>query len=330
MRYNTAIKYGGETMTERERFIKALRREPLEGHCPTFELDFFLTLEAVGKIHASQQHFDQWKQMSGKEQNMHIDYAADTFIEVAEKYRHSAIFVHPNPGDFDSTVRLLEAIREKSGDRYFLMLHGDVTFGIPNGNDMMVFTARMYEDEEALKAEAQKRLESHVSFAEKLSKYNGLLDGFALCSDYCFNVNPFFSPAMFGEFIAPYLEKSIKAYRDMGYYSIKHTDGNIMPIIDQMVECKPDAIHSLDPQGGVDLAEVKRMYGDRVALCGNVNCGLLQTGSEQEVEADVRRSLRDGMNGWGYIFCTSNCAYTGLPLERYELMNRIWFEEGIY
>jgi len=34
--------------------------------------------------------------------------------------------------------------------------------------------------------------------------------------------------------------------------------------------------------------------------------------------------------GAGYIFCTSNCAYTGLPLERYELMNKIWREEGIY
>ena len=36
------------------------------------------------------------------------------------------------------------------------------------------------------------------------------------------------------------------------------------------------------------------------------------------------------MDGWGYIFCTSNCVYTGMPLERYELMNRIWWEEGIY
>lgn len=317
-------------MTERERFIKALKREPIEGHCPTFELVFFLTLESIGKIHPSQQRFDQWNQMSETEKKLHIDYMADSYIEIAEKYHHSAIFVHPNPGDFDNVVRLLESIREKSGDKYFIMMHGDPTFEIPNGENMMAFSERMFDDEEGLKAEAQKRLETHVSFAEKLSKHSGLLDGFALCSDYCFNVNPFFSPDMFSEYIAPYLQKVIKDYHDLGYYSIKHTDGNIMPIIDQMVECGPDALHSLDPQGGVDLAEVKRLYGDRVALCGNVNCGLLQTGTEEEVIADVHRSLRDGMNGWGYIFCTSNCAYTGLPLERYELMNRIWYEEGIY
>ncbi|MBE6813501.1 MAG: hypothetical protein E7523_11560 [Ruminococcaceae bacterium] len=317
-------------MTERERFIKALRREPIDGHCPTFELVFYLTLEAIGKIHPSQQRFDQWKQMSKTEQKLHMDYMADSYIEVAEKYHHSAIFVHPNPGDFENTLRLLSCIREKTGDKYFLMMHGDCTFEIPNGENMLAFSERMYEDEEGLKKEAQHRLEDKLRYAEKMAKHKGLLDGFALCSDYCFNVNPFFSPSMFETFIAPYLAALCKGYRDMGFYTIKHTDGNIMPILDQMVQCGPDALHSLDPQGGVDLATVKKMYGDKVALCGNVNCGLLQTGTQEEVIADVRRCLRDGMDGWGFVFCTSNCAYTGLPLERYELMNRIWWDEGIY
>ncbi len=317
-------------MTERERFIKALRREPLSGHVPTFELVFFLTMESLGKVHPSQRHFAQWNQMSAAEKKAHINDIADTYILSAEKYHHSAIFVHPNPGDFENTVRLLETIREKTGDQYFLMMHGDPTFPMPDGNHMEEFTCRMYEDEEGLKEEAERNLENHIRLAQAYKDRGNLLDGFALCSDYCFNVNPFFTPAMFDEYIGPYLKRSIDAYRQMGYYSIKHTDGNIMPILDRLVECGPDALHSLDPQGGVSLSEVKARVGDRVALCGNVNCGLLQTGTEEECEADVRRSLREGMEGWGYIFCTSNCAYTGLPLERYELMNRIWWEEGIY
>ena len=227
-------------------------------------------------------------------------------------------------------MRLMEAIREKSGDTYFLMLHGDPTFGIPDGDSMMEMSIRLYEDIEDLKKEAENNLQTSLRTAEALSRHPGLLDGFCLCSDYCFNVNPFFSPSVFSELIAPYLQRAIKAYHDLGYYCIKHTDGNIMPIVDQIVQCGPDALHSLDPQGGVDLGEVKRLYGDKVALCGNVNCGLLQTGSDEEVIADVRRALRQGMDGWGYVFCTSNCAYTGLSLERYERINRIWWEEGIY
>lgn len=317
-------------MTERERFIKALRREPIQGHCPTFELVFWLTLEAFGRIHPRHQVFNQWNQMSETEKKLHIDYTADTYIEIAEKYHHSAIYVHANPGDFDNLIRLLENIRKKTGDKYFLMMRGDCTFGIPTGNDMMEFSERMYEDEAGLKKEAQEMLDQRVAFLDKIAKYPHLMDGFALCSDYCFNANPFFTPDMFGEYISPYLKSVITAMHDRGFFAIKHTDGNIMPILDQLVQCGPDALHSLDPQGNVDMGEVKRLYGDRIALCGNVNCGLLQTGTKEEVIADVRRSLRQGMDGWGYVFCTSNCVYTGMPLERYELMNRIWWEEGVY
>ena len=317
-------------MTERERFIKALKREPLTGHVPTFELVFYLTMESIHKVHPSQRSFSQWNQMSISEKKAQMADMADCYIDIAKKYHHSAIFVHPNPGDFDNTVWLMETIREKSGGEFFIMMHGDPTFSMPDGNYMEEFTEMLYEEEDAVKLEAGLRMNNSVAFAEKLQKHPGLLDGFALCSDYCFNVNPFFSPAMFDTFIVPYLSGVISAYREMGFYSIKHTDGNIMPIAQQMVDCKPDALHSLDPQGGVSLQEMRCLYGDKVALIGNVNCGLLQTGTEEECTADVMRSLRDGMAGYGYIFSTSNCAYTGLPLERYELMNRLWWEHGVY
>jgi len=320
-------------MTERERFIKALRREPIEGHCPHFELLFYLTLESLGRIHPHQKSLVQWKQMTKTEQNLHIEYDADTYIQTAEKYNHSAIFIEfgfKQMDEYEKNIRLLEKIREKSGDRFFLMMEGDPTFPMPDGQNMLAFSERMFEDEDGLKSEAEARLARRIEIAEELAKIGGLVDGFMMACDYCFNANPYFSPAMFETFIAPYLSRVVNAYRDMGFYSIKHTDGNIMPILDQIVDCKPDALHSIDPQAKVDLAEVKRLYGDRIALCGNVNCGLLQTGTEEQVIADVRRSLKEGMDGYGYIFCSSNCVYTGMPLERYELMHRIWREEGIY
>ncbi len=116
----------------------------------------------------------------------------------------------------------------------------------------------------------------------------------------------------------------------MGYYTIKHTEGNIMPILDQLVQANPHALHSLDPQAGVDIAEVKRLYGDKVCLIGNVNCGALDTGTNQDVIASARYALHHGMPGGGYIFSTSNCVYTGMRLERYELMLEVWRREGNY
>jgi hypothetical protein len=35
----------------------------------------------------------------------------DLFIATAERYEHSAIFVHPNPGTFEECARLIDLIR---------------------------------------------------------------------------------------------------------------------------------------------------------------------------------------------------------------------------
>lgn len=317
-------------MTERERFIKALKREPLTGLVPTFEMVFFLTMEALGKVHPAHRAFGQWNQMSKEEQEAQIKDIAQVYVDTARKYHHSAIFPQLNTLDpTDFTERVLQAIRDISGDEFYVMLHGDPTFPMPDGHNMVEFSAMMFEEPEKLHDISKRNVEAFTNIARHYEG-SGLLDGFCLCSDYCFNTNPFFSRPMFEEFITPYLSDILARYREMGYYSIKHTDGNIMPIVDLMVDCKPDALHSLDPQGGVDLAEVKRLYGDRVCLIGNVNCGLLQTGTDEEVIADVKRSLSQGMDGWGYVFATSNCVYTGMSLKRYELMQSVWQEYGIY
>lgn len=316
-------------MQPRERFIAALERRPLTGRVPHFELVFFLTMEAFGKVHPSHRNYGQWMQMEEQERNLHRDEMADIFIRTAERFEQSAIFMHPNPNTVEEDIQIIDRIREQSGDRYFLMRHGDATFSIPDGTQMTDFVYRLYDEPEKVKAEAQLRVDLALERAQTLARHGGL-DGFALCADYCFNSGPFLSPAQFSDFITPYLVQLIAGYRALGFYVIKHTDGNIMPILDQLLEANPHALHSLDPQGGVDIAEVKRLCGDRVCLIGNVNCGLLDTGTDEQVVESVRYALSHGMPGGGYIFSTSNCIYTGMRLARYELMLDVWRREGNY
>ena len=316
-------------MTPRERFIAALERRPLAGRVPHFELVFYLTMEAFGRVHPSHRHYGQWFQMEEKERELHRRDMAEIYLMTAERYEHSAIFLHPNPDGVEETIRLVDLIREMSGNRYFLMRHGDATFSIPDGNHMMAFAYRLADEPEKVKAEADDMVNQALDRAEKLAQHSGL-DGFALCADYCFNTGPFLRPSQFAEFVTPYLARLIQGYRDMGFYVIKHTDGNIMPILDQLIQTNPHALHSLDPQGGVDIAEVKRLYGDRVCLIGNVNCGKLDTGTVEEVVESARYALKHGMPGGGYIFSTSNCIYTGMRLSRYETMLEVWRREGNY
>ena len=316
-------------MTPRERFVAALERRPLTGRVPHFELVFFLTMEAFGKVHPSHRNYQQWLQMEEKERALHRRDMADLYIATAERYEHSAIFLHPNPNSVEETCRLVDLIRERTGDRYYLMRHGDATFELPNGAQLVDFAYRLADEPEKVHSDAQAAVNGALERAAEYAKHGGL-DGFALCSDYCFNTGPFLSPAQFGEFITPYLAQLVKGYRDLGFYVIKHTDGNIMPVLDQLVQTNPHALHSLDPQGGVDMAEVKKLVGQKVCLIGNVNCGLVDTGTDAQVIESTRYALRHGMPGGGYIFSTSNCIYTGMRLARYELILDLWRKEGNY
>lgn len=316
-------------MDPRDKFIAALEKKEIRGLVPHFELVFFLTMEAFGKVHPSHRYYHQWDQMSKKEQQLHREDIAEIYIKTAEMFEHSAIYLQSNPRTDDEMMRLTDIVRDKTGNRFFLMTGGDATYSIPDGTSMHDFSYQLVDNPLKLKDDAEKMVDTTLERAEKFAVHRGL-DGFALCSDYCFNNGPFLSPCQFSEFIAPYLARLIKGYRDLNYYTIKHTDGNIMPILDQLIQTNPHALHSLDPQGGVDIAEVKKIAGKKVCLIGNVNCGLLQNGTQNEVIESARYALKNGMPGGGYIFSTSNCIYTGMPIERYKLMLSVWKNEGLY
>jgi len=316
-------------MTPRQRFIAALERKPLTGRVPHFELVFFLTMEAFGKVHPTHRAYSQWDQMEEKERQLHRKDIADIYIATAERFEHNAIFIHANPDSPEEMMRLVDIIRDRTGDRYFLMRHGDATHGLPSGSNMQAFSYQLADEPDKIQAESSRWVDDAIRVAERYRTHRGL-DGFALCSDYCLNTGPFLSPSMFAEFVTPHLARLTQAYKDMGFYTIKHTDGNIMPILDQLVQTKPHALHSLDPQGGVDIAEVKRRVGNEVCLIGNVSCAMLDTGTDAEVVESARYALKHGMPGYGYVFATSNCIYTGMRLKRYELMLDVWRKEGNY
>jgi uroporphyrinogen decarboxylase len=319
-------------MTPREKMIMALEGKQPPGRVPHFELVFFLTMEAFGRVWPGHRNFSQWDQMSDRERDLQRRDIADLYVQIARTYEHSAIFFH-GPGGwkdgFGETCRTLEHIRELSGMDYLLMMHGDATYSIPDGNHMVEFAVQMAEEPQLLKDNARRNVDRALAQAQKYKKH-GVLDSFALCSDYCFNDNPFWSPAQFDEFVTPYLADLTAGYRELGFYVIKHTDGNIMPILDSLVSTRPHALHSIDPQGHVDIAEVKRRVGKQVALIGNVSCACLDNGTDQDVIDSCRYALKSGMPGGGYVFATSNCIYTGMDLSRYELMLDVWRKEGNY
>jgi uroporphyrinogen decarboxylase len=319
-------------LTNRQRATLALEGKQAD-YVPTFELDFQLTEEAFGK------KFYQGAEYNNLPKSDRIELCrknAELYLEIAERYEYSIIKIDHAPSsifpqrsqELVATMRFIRAMTHEKNEDYLLITHGDATLAIPEGDSLYEIIEYLSDAPEKLKAMAEMNIYPRLGHCLYYAEAG--FDGFALCSDYAFNANPFFSPSQFAEFVQPYLKRIISTYRNMGKYVIKHTDGNIMPIIDMIIECAPHAIHSIDPQGEMDIAEVKKLYGSQVALCGNVNCGLIETGTEDEVLASCEYAMKHGKPNGGYIFSSSNTAYKGMPLERYELVNNYWKKHRYY
>lgn len=303
-------------MTPRERAEAALNLK-MPDMVPTFELEFQLEEEMFGKKFLNN---DDLKGKTTKEKEKLINENAEYMIKVYDELEYSIIPIHYL--DLDGIKDTARYIRMQTGNKFMLTTHGDGTFAIPDGDSMLDFVYSLSDDPDGVKLIAEKNAREAIERNKEL--IDAGLDSFILCSDYCFNQGPFLSPPMFREFIQPYLYKIIKATKAAGAYTIKHTDGNIMPILDQLVECEPNALHSLDPMAGVDIKIVKEMVGDKVALCGNVHCAALQTGTDKEVIDSAEYCLTYGKKNGGYIFCTSNIPFKGMKPERYQLILDVW------
>jgi uroporphyrinogen decarboxylase len=78
-----------------------------------------------------------------------------------------------------------------------------------------------------------------------------------------------------------------------------------MPILDDILTLGMDGLHPIEP-GPMDLAEVKRRYGDRVCIVGNVSVDALSASTPEQVRALVQKCISLAGPGGGYMISSAN------------------------
>ena len=149
--------------------------------------------------------------------------------------------------------------------------------------------------------------------------------------DYAYRTAPIMSPKLFREFILPYLKEMVDLAKRKGVPFIKHTDGNIWSILDMMVDAGIDALDPIEPIAGMDIGKVKELYGDRIALIGNIDCTeVLTHGTLDEVESAVKETIAKAGVGGGYILASSNSIHPAVNPNNYRKMVESAREFGKY
>jgi len=154
-----------------------------------------------------------------------------------------------------------------------------------------------------------------------------------LCTgdDYAHRSAPIMSPEMFREFLLPYLQEAVDIAKARNMPFLKHTDGHLWPILDDIVNTGIDCIDPLEPIAGMDMARVKAAYGHRIALAGNIDCGqVLPSGTRAEVIAAVKETLAKGAVDGGFILASSNSIHPGVNPANYRAMVEAGREYGVY
>jgi uroporphyrinogen decarboxylase len=238
-------------------------------------------------------------------------------------------FTPPDP-KAPERYKSLEGMLDKYGDRRAIIFHVNDVWSIPSRlMPFEEFIMQVIDEPEFIRDIVEMTVDVNIELARQAKKrgvkvvYTG--------DDFAYVNGPMISPAMFEDIFAEPLNRVMGAYKEMGLMVIKHTDGNIMPIIDIIINSGIDCLDPIDPIAGMSLEHIKKTYGHRICIKGNVDCAnTLVLRSAEEAAEETKHCIKIAAPGGGYILSSSNSIHSSVKPENYLAMLDALKKYGTY
>lgn len=151
------------------------------------------------------------------------------------------------------------------------------------------------------------------------------VDGGWIWGDIAYSKGTFFSPRMYRELLWPYHKRLVGFFRDRNMPVIYHSDGDLRGVLDLLVEAGISCLQPLEAKAGMDVLELKKKYGPRLAFMGNVDFEAIARGPA-EADEEIRVKVGLGKIGGGYIYHSDHSIPPKISLAAYrhvlELVDR--------
>ncbi|NLX04740.1 MAG: hypothetical protein GXY33_06325 [Phycisphaerae bacterium] len=121
------------------------------------------------------------------------------------------------------------------------------------------------------------------------------------CEDVAYKTALMVSPGVLRDHFFPRFKQVIAPLKQAGIKVIWHSDGNILPVLDDAVDCGIDGIDPLERTAGMDIKAIREKYGRKLILVGNVDSQVLTFGNEEQVRMAVRECMRSAGAGGGHF-----------------------------
>ena len=150
-------------------------------------------------------------------------------------------------------------------------------------------------------------------------------DVICIAEDLGFESSTFFSPDTYRKYLFPYIEEQIKIIKDKNIPVYFHSDGNINLIVEDLVGMGISCLHPIQRTAHMDISQIKKKYGNKIAIVGNVDSShTLPFKSKEEVIKETKECLKIGAPGGGYILASDSDIRDDMPVENVLAM----FETG--
>jgi len=191
------------------------------------------------------------------------------------------------------------------------------------------FCAALYEQPELIRRMYRRIWSIQSRVLVRLLGYDSI-GALAHPDDIAYAESLMVSPAHLREFVFPWYRWCGMLVRDKGWPYLYHSDGRLITVLDDIVQCGFNALHPIEPKA-MDIAEVKRRIGATMCVIGNIDLGYTLTrGTPQEVDAEVKERIRVLAPGGGYCVGSSNSVTAYVPFENFMAMREAAFKYGRY
>jgi len=139
---------------------------------------------------------------------------------------------------------------------------------------------------------------------------------------------PYLPPALFREYVCEYVKPMVASIQRHGGYARIHCHGKLRAILDDIVGMGAVGLDPVEPppQGDVELDYVRKTYGQKLVLFGNLEASDIENLPTDRFAEKIRRALAEGPDRGGsrFVLMPSACPYgrhlPALALRNYEKM----------
>jgi uroporphyrinogen decarboxylase len=232
-------------------------------------------------------------------------------------------FVPPNPLESWHFRTLRKAVERFGGEKAIVFRLRDA-YSLPRylvGMENLMIL--MVTEVEFVRKLVDLSVDYYTSMARQAASLGA--DVFWTSDDYCDNRGPVMGAQRWRSLCLPGVRRLVREVKALGKPFIKHCDGNINPIVEDLVAAGIDAIDPIDVGAGVELADIKARFGELMAIKGGVPVSLLCDGDAQQVRACVKQCL-DIAGPEGYILSSTSDITASVKPQNYAAMLAAWRE----